>query len=77
MGGWGELPDPPIQNLEKPRDPELSHPTGGGGGLDSQPPTDPASQPPKQYTRNEHWTSFQKFQEFLKHMTSLLIVITV
>ena len=61
------LRDPPTQNLGKPRDPELSHPHRGRGGLDSQPPT----HPPTQYTRHKHWTSFQKFEKFLQRMNSL------
>ena len=41
-GGGGGLRDPPTQNLGKPGDPELSHSQRGGGGmLDSQPPTHP------------------------------------
>ena len=44
LGGGGGLGrDPPNQNLGKPRDPELSNPHRGGGGLDSQPLTHPAT----------------------------------
>ena len=63
---------PPTQNLGKPRDPELSHPRRGGG-VDSQPPTHPTShQSSTQDTSIGNW----KFQNFLKHMSSLSTVIT-
>ena len=56
-GAGGELQDPPTQRLGKPRDPELYHPRrGGGGGAVGQPTTHRPTQPPKQYTRHEHWT---------------------
>ena len=52
-------------------------PPGRGGGWVEQPTIHPASQPPKQYTRHEHGMRFQKFQKFLKHMSSPFIVIIV
>ena len=69
-GGGGEFQDLPTQNLGKPRDPEMSHPQRGGGGWTAN---HPPTQPPKQYTRHENWTRFQKF---LKQMSSLFIVVT-
>ena len=51
-GGGGEFQDPPTQNLGKPKDPELSHPHGGGGGwTPTHPPTHPATHSAKSKKR--------------------------
>ena len=53
-----DLNPPPPRKTQGPR---MVPTPREAGVLDSHPACQPASQPPKQYTKHKHWTEFQKF----------------
>ena len=63
----GGITRPTHPEFEKTQRPRIVPPPPGGWGVWA------ASQPPKQYTTHEHWTSFQKFQKFC-HIWAIYLV---